>query len=255
MRGSADWHEVLTHRKSDWQEVLIDRKCWLTGSSDWQEVLIDRKCSRQISDWQEVLIGRKCWLTGSAYDKFLTGRKFWLTGSADWQEVLTDSKQQECLSYPMHMISLRSAVIAVRPKYIRTCWSRDTWRQTVRNKHRDCATADATQRHSIDVALRHTNLRIYCSCLLLLKMQPALFTPRRHIRGAEVQLFYDICNTATKLTSGVVSFTLRPPYRTAMWVPQSAWPFGEDRNHLSCRDFAKCSTVHDKLTVPQLVKK
>jgi hypothetical protein len=95
-----------------------------------------------------MMADRRWWLAeGANWQEELTGRRSWLAGSADWQEA-----------------SL-STVIAARSKYVRTCWSRDMWRQTVRNKHSHshsrCATADATQRHSIDVALRHATFRIY----------------------------------------------------------------------------------------------
>jgi len=156
---------------SDWREDLTDIKFWLTANIDWEEVLTDRKC------W---LRGSSVWGSADLQD-LLFGRKFRLTGSSGWQEISR-----------MPVLCIWSAVIAAGSKHVGTCWSRDTWRQTARRKHRphwqwlyNC------RHHTATLHWRRStsrNLPYLSHCLLLLKMQSALFTPRRRIRGAEVQL-------------------------------------------------------------------
>jgi len=128
--------------------------------------------------------------------------------------------------------------------------TRDVRLSAISTGHIDsgCATAGATVRRSIDVALRHATFRIY---------HTALFTPRS--RKGEQRCGSSLSFLTLALNEYECSASR--PGRLTYWIEplcghqSQSGRFGDQSNPLSCRDFAGCSTVHDKLTVPQLVKK
>ena len=109
------------------------------------------------------------------------------------------------------------------------------------------ATADATQRRSIDVALRHANFRIY---------HTAFCTPRGRM-GEGGRQGYSSCPLTLNEYECSASRPGSLPYGTEPLCGHQSGSarFSEESNPLSCRRFAECSTALHKLTIPQLVKK